>query len=59
VPRGTPLRNIRVSDDLWTAALVQADARGESLSEVIRRALRDYITEETATGHSDSEETLA
>lgn len=45
MPRGTTLRNIRVDDELWTAALSTAVLRGENLSEVIRRALREYITE--------------
>jgi predicted CopG family antitoxin len=39
----TPSRNVRVSDDLWTAALAKAVERGESLSDVIRRALERYV----------------
>ena len=38
----TPLRNIRVSDDLWQAAMSKAEERGETLSDVIRRALERY-----------------
>jgi antitoxin component of RelBE/YafQ-DinJ toxin-antitoxin module len=37
------MRNIRVDDDLWTHALAMAAARGETLSEVIRRALCCYV----------------
>lgn len=43
VPNGTPLRNVRVPDDLWDAAMSKALERGESLSEVIRRALEKYV----------------
>ena len=38
----TPLRNVRVSDDLWNAAMAMAEQRGETLSDVIRRALERY-----------------
>lgn len=43
MPDGTPLRNVRVPDDLWQAAMAKALERGESLSEVIRRALEKYV----------------
>lgn len=43
MPEGTPLRNVRVADDLWQAAMSKALDRGESLSEVIRRALEKYV----------------
>lgn len=39
----TPSRNVRVPDDLWDAAMSKALDRGESLSEVIRRALEKYV----------------
>lgn len=39
----TPNRVIRVDDDLWRAAQLKAGERGESVSEVIRRALRRYV----------------
>ena len=39
----TPLRNVRVPDDLWDAAMSKALDRGENLSEVIRRALEKYV----------------
>lgn len=47
VPRGTTLRNIRIDDDLWRAARQVAQDRGETLSEVIRAALRRYIARHT------------
>lgn len=43
MPNPTPLRNVRVPDDLWDAAMSKALDRGESLSEVIRRALEKYV----------------
>lgn len=39
----TPLRNLRVDDPLWFAAKDAADARNESLSDVMRRALERYV----------------
>jgi hypothetical protein len=46
-PKGTTLRNVRVDDDLWLPALELATQRGETLSDVIRRALREYIGDVT------------
>lgn len=39
----TPLRNIRVPDELWEAALAKATDQGTSLSDVIRTLLEDYV----------------
>ena len=39
----TPSRNVRVPDHLWDAAMSKALDRDESLSEVIRRALEEYV----------------
>lgn len=39
----TPRRTIRVPDSLWEAALIKAEVRGESLPEVIRKALERYV----------------
>jgi len=41
--KGTPHRNIRIPDDLWTQALTLARSRGENLSDIIRQALNQYI----------------
>jgi hypothetical protein len=41
--KGTPIRPVRVSDELWQKALAKARERGESLSDVIRDALRAYV----------------
>lgn len=42
----TPTRTIRVSDELWQAAMDKADERGEVLSEEIRKFLERYATRE-------------
>lgn len=39
----TPLRNVRVNAATWEAAKAVAASRGESLSQVIRDALTDYV----------------
>lgn len=41
--KGTPIRNVRVPDELWRLALEKAAQEGDNLSEVIRRALTEYI----------------
>lgn len=41
----TPLRAVRVEDALWEAAQAKAAENGDSLSAVIRDALRQYIDE--------------
>ncbi len=38
-----PARTVRVRDELWQAAQQAAQERGESVSEVIRRALARYV----------------
>jgi antitoxin component of RelBE/YafQ-DinJ toxin-antitoxin module len=38
----TPLRNIRVPDDVWNAAKESAERNGTNLSEVIRAFLVRY-----------------
>lgn len=40
----TPLRNLRVEDELWEAALEVARKHGENLSDVMREALTLYVT---------------
>ncbi len=41
-PEHTPRRTVRVPDDVWRAAQEKAERRGETLSDVIRRALERY-----------------
>lgn len=42
--KGTARRTIRIADDLWDAAQAEAVRRGETVSDVIRRALETYTT---------------
>ena len=39
----TPPRSVRVPDDLWVAAMAAAHERGETVTDVIVRALRGYV----------------
>ena len=41
--RGTTRRTVRIGDGLWDKAKELADENGDNLSEVIRRALVEYI----------------
>ncbi|WP_125511264.1 CopG family transcriptional regulator [Streptomyces sp. WAC 01529] len=40
-----PLRNVRVPDDLWKAAMKKAEAEGRTVTYVINTALRNYIAQ--------------
>lgn len=39
----TPKRTVRVSDELWEAAQRKASDKGETVTDVILRALRRYV----------------
>ena len=39
----TTPRAIRIADELWAAALAKAEERGETVSEIVRKALERYI----------------
>lgn len=39
----TPLRNLRVPDDLWDAARAKAEAEGRTVTDVLIAALKRYI----------------
>lgn len=39
----TPQRALRVENDLWVAAHAKARAEGDTLSDVIRRLLREWL----------------
>lgn len=41
----TPNRTVRVPDDLWEAAKVKAHDRGETVTDVVIRALTRYVRE--------------
>ena len=38
----TPVRSVRVPDDIWVAAKAEAEARGETISEAIVAMLERY-----------------
>lgn len=38
----TPLRAIRIPENIWLAAKLKADADGVTVSEIIRLALTNY-----------------
>jgi predicted HicB family RNase H-like nuclease len=39
----TPLRSFRIPDELYEAAQQKAAEKGESVSDVVRRALERYV----------------
>lgn len=43
--KGTVIRSIRISDELWTAAKTKAESEERSITEVIREALEKYVEE--------------
>lgn len=52
----TTLRNIRIDDDLWSAAMSKAADGQRSVSEVVRELLTEWITpprseDDRATAH--------
>ena len=44
----TPLRAVRISDELWYRALALAEANGDNLSQIMRDALDVYVETNTA-----------
>lgn len=45
--KGTPQRHVRVSDDLWRAAMDKAGRDGTRLSDLIRGWLTEYVNDGT------------
>jgi hypothetical protein len=41
----TPLRSVRVADDIWQPALVKAEAEGIPLTAVIVTALIEFVNQ--------------
>lgn len=39
----TPRHTFACTDDLWLAAMETAERNGETVSDVIRRALQNYV----------------
>lgn len=44
--KGTPVRTIRVPDDLWNAAKNKAASEGNKLGDVLRAMLEDYVSDD-------------
>lgn len=44
MPRGTTLRNIRIDDELWSAAKAKAQSEGRDVSTVVRELLGRWVT---------------
>lgn len=40
----TPVRNLRVPDELWQPALAKAQAEGTTLTDVIKQYLTRYVS---------------
>lgn len=43
--KGTTIRGIRVSDELWDAVRSKAETEGRNVSDVIREALLAYVAD--------------
>ena len=43
----TPVHSFRIPDPVWVAAQARAAERGETLTDVVLRALREYVKEES------------
>ena len=41
--KDNPARSVRVPDELWHAAKVRADENGETVTDVLVRALKRYV----------------
>lgn len=41
----TPVRTVRISDEVWQALRQRADERGETVTDVVLRAIRLYLRE--------------
>lgn len=43
MPPGTTLRNVRIPDKLWDAALARAQSEETTVSEVVRELLQEWL----------------
>ncbi|MDH6291902.1 hypothetical protein [Rhodococcus opacus] len=53
--KGTHMRNVRVSDELWDVAKVKAESEGRTLSGVIRESLQAYVEVTAPYGQLDAQ----
>jgi len=49
---GTTRRTIRIPDEEYEPAKAKAAERGETITDVVRRALREYVQEEAERDRS-------
>lgn len=52
----TPVRNLRVPDELWEPALAKAQAEGTTLTEVIKKYLTRYVATPARGGKKESDD---
>lgn len=45
--KGTAIRSVRVSDDVWIPAKTKSEQEGVTLSEIVRQALIDFTNDQT------------
>jgi hypothetical protein len=45
----TTIRGVRVPDEEWHPAQAKAKAEGETVTDVVRRALREYVEAEVSS----------
>lgn len=51
--KGTPPKAVRVEPGLWAAAKEKAAERGETVSDVLRRALVAYVEDDLPAAPAD------
>ena len=56
MPNPTPLRAVRISDEIWTAAQSKAANEGLSVSEAIRAGLCAWVDGELTITREEIEE---
>lgn len=54
----TPLRSMRIDDDLWNAVHVKTRSEGRSITSVIVRALTTYVAEGSGSTATTSAERI-
>jgi hypothetical protein len=47
----TPMRAVRISEEVWRPALACAEANGDTITDIVRHALTDYIANHDCGTH--------
>lgn len=55
----TPTVSVRIDPELWKAAVAKAARRGETVSDVIRQAVREYVEEPEVQVSAHMADTMA